>query len=200
MSTKQFLTICFVSINIVLFGSSCAQKISSNGANSSTSANEISCFIFPDSSNLRLRTTISIKDVQISGITIAKLKQDTVTGIFMNEFGIKSFSFQTSEGNCKILSILSKLDRWYIKRLLASDLAFIFMKANVPENRQFIIYNSTKFEYELNNSGKIAWAKRIPLASRSKEKEVTGVLRNSNDTIIFRNSKHNITYTFTPIK
>ena len=104
MSTKRFLTICFVSINIVLFESSCAQKISSNGANSSTSANEISCFIFPDSSNLRLRTTISIKDAQISGITIAKLKQDTVTGMFMNEFGIKSFSFQTSEGNCKILS------------------------------------------------------------------------------------------------
>jgi len=200
MSIKRFLTICFVSTSIILFGLSCAPKISQSASDPSASAHKISCFSFPDTSNLRFRATISINNVQLSGIMISNLKRDTVTAMFINEFGINGFSFKTCGGKLKFLTVMSKLDKWYIKRVLSKDLAFMFMEARVPENGHFFMYNSTKFQYELNSSGTISKAKRIPLTCFSKDKEMNGILENSNDSITFRNLKQNITYTFTPIK
>lgn len=200
MSIKRFLTICFVSISIILFGLSCAPKISQGASAPLASATKISCFSFPDTSNLRLRATISINNVQLSGIMISNLKRDTVTAMFINEFGINGFSFKTCGGKLKFLTVMSNLDKWYIKRVLSKDLAFMFMVAKTPENGHFFIYNSTKFQYELNSSGTISKAKRIPLTCLSKDNGMTGILESFQDTIRFRNLKQNITYTFTPIK
>ena len=49
---------------------------------------------------------------------------DNVVGAVFNEFGVSvvNFSYLPAKKKIKLLSVMDKMDRWYIKRILKRDL------------------------------------------------------------------------------
>ncbi len=74
----------------------------------------------------RFKTTISFEKGQLTGILAVKQHSDTLTAVFLNEFGIKGFTFHIINNKCKIDNMLGPMDKWYIRKTLASDFKFIF--------------------------------------------------------------------------
>ncbi len=140
----------------------------------------VSYFLYPDTSALRLQTTIQFKENSISGITIAKFRNDTIRGVLMNEFGVKAFQFTIVGNDCKISQPISQLNKKYILRTLQQDFAFAFAiqkTGDAPYSVQKI-QNST--ERIVNN-------------------KKTGELICQSDTVIMNNTQRGIRYTFIPI-
>jgi hypothetical protein len=74
----------------------------------------------------------------ISGIFIAKEDAETITGTMVNEFGISAISFVYSikKDKVKLLSVISFLDKWYIKMVLKKDIKFcIHTLYNIPSKQ-----------------------------------------------------------------
>jgi hypothetical protein len=78
---------------------------------------------------IKFRTTINFKKNGLSGILILKKMTDTTSaGSFINEFGLKAFDFSVDQDRTKLGYTFRKLDKWYIRRTLETDLHFIFSK------------------------------------------------------------------------
>ena len=75
------------------------------------------------------KMNISVKDADVSGILIMKCDS---TGVIkcalMNEFGISALNFCISEDRRKVelVNVISFLDKWYIRKVLKSDLEYLF--------------------------------------------------------------------------
>jgi hypothetical protein len=54
-------------------------------------------------------------------------------GSLINEFGIKAFDFNSPQGKCKLKNTISVLDKWYIRKTVESDFAFLLW--NVTEGK-----------------------------------------------------------------
>ena len=67
---------------------------------------------------------IEFPQVSITGIGTLVKQGDNVIGAVFNEFGVSvvSFSYLPAKKKIKLLSVLDKMDRWYIKRILKRDL------------------------------------------------------------------------------
>jgi hypothetical protein len=50
-------------------------------------------------------------------------------GSLINEFGIKAFDFVAPQGTCKLQNTISFLDKWYIRKTVESDFAFLLWDA-----------------------------------------------------------------------
>ena len=75
------------------------------------------------------KMNISVKDADVSGILVMKV--DSVGGIkcaLMNEFGISAlnFSVSTDRKQVELVNVISFLDKWYIRKVLKSDLEYLF--------------------------------------------------------------------------
>lgn len=62
----------------------------------------------------------------LSGILITKVQDDCIIGSLVNEFGVSAidFSFNIANDKLKLISVVSFLNKWYIKKTLSSDLKF----------------------------------------------------------------------------
>ena len=89
--------------------------------------------LFDDGTN-KHRVTITIPKAEITGIMITKFMEDEWRGSMINEFGIKAFDFTVNNNKCSIINTVSFLNKWYIRKTIESDLAFLF--GNVSEYRQ----------------------------------------------------------------
>lgn len=69
---------------------------------------------------------IRIKNTVFTGICLLKKDNEGWRGAVMNEFGAKAFDFTVTSQGCKLLHIIPQLDKWYIRRTMASDLYFLF--------------------------------------------------------------------------
>lgn len=196
MLTNRYPTICFVLINLLVFVSSCASKKAPVEMNADIPTSTYSCFTYPDSTSLRLKTTINYKDIQMSGITIAKMYSDTVMGMFINEFGVTVLGFRTKETQCKLFSVIGQLDNPLIKNELKNDLGFIFLVCKYPSNTFWIDFPNNN----AINLAKFPGLDSNVISQRYYKKELTGDCKRYNDTIVFTNKKQNITYTFVPIE
>ena len=74
----------------------------------------------------RYQVNIQVKDNHISGICMLKRSDDSWRGTVMNEFGVKAFDFIVTPKKCELLNTISFLNKWYIRRTIASDLHFLF--------------------------------------------------------------------------
>jgi hypothetical protein len=74
----------------------------------------------------RYQLFAKINQVEISGIMILKYTEGAWQGSLVNEFGVKAFDLVAPKGKCRLQNILPFLDKWYIRRTIASDLAFLF--------------------------------------------------------------------------
>ena len=63
----------------------------------------------------------------ISGILALSQREDVIIGSLVNEFGISAadFIYYKNKGKLKLLNVVSFLNKWYIKRVLSSDLKYM---------------------------------------------------------------------------
>lgn len=189
MSIKKFPTICFALISLLITHTSCAQKIAQQVISSNNNA-KIS--VIPSTnSSISLRTLISFKNTEVSGITIIKQSNDTTTGVFINEFGLKGFEFVASNGWCKISHLIKQLDKWYIKKIIANDFAFIFTNTYNPNNATTIqkTTNKQQYNYYLNPNFVLLKMERFT------NNKLSGQIELQNDSsFVMTNTKRNIHY------
>jgi hypothetical protein len=79
------------------------------------------------------RTELNFRDNALSAITVLKADSDgTLRGTMMNEFGISALSFTVSADrrHLKLLNVMPKLNKWYIKKVLRADLRHLFSARN----------------------------------------------------------------------
>ncbi|MBN1462442.1 MAG: hypothetical protein JXQ69_04520 [Paludibacteraceae bacterium] len=189
MSIKIYPTIYFALISLLITHSSCAKKIVQQAFPSEKNAK---IAVVPStSSSISLRTLISFKNTEVSGITIIKQSNDTTTGVFINEFGLKGFEFIVSNGACKISHLIKQLDKWYIKETLANDFAFIFTCTYNPNNATTIqkTINKQQYNYYLNPNFVLFKMERFT------NNKLSGQIELQNDSsFVITNTKKNIHY------
>ncbi|MDR0206941.1 MAG: hypothetical protein LBI45_06760 [Bacteroidales bacterium] len=128
------------------------------------------------------RITISTPTANITGIFMVKKIEGKWKGSIINEFGIKVLDFETTAKKCKLLNVLSFIDKWYIKNTFASDIQFI-MEIDNPN----FSFGSKAIKSFTNN---------ILTINYKNKKEFR---RFSNEKIEFINLKYSLIYTFTKI-
>jgi hypothetical protein len=113
----------------VLVMTSCSFRICKN-TQIENIANQRVMSGFPETLNVRkLKTKITYKTTEISGILICKkINDSTLAGGFINEFGIKWFDFTISESRAKLGYLFKSLDKWYLRRTFETDLHFLFSR------------------------------------------------------------------------
>ncbi len=94
----------------------------------------------------------------------------------MNEFGFKAFDFWTTNSRCELQDVQSMLDKWYIRRTIASDLHFL-IECDHPQAP----FAGKIVRYEQNN---------ILVVSHGK-KELTVL---PDGTLRLVNRRHHLTY------
>jgi hypothetical protein len=77
----------------------------------------------------KYRVLIKTGQAEITGILILKYIDDEWRGSLINEFGIKAFDFIAPKGKCKLQNTISFLDKWYIRKTVEGDFAFLFWDA-----------------------------------------------------------------------
>lgn len=62
----------------------------------------------------------------ISGILLVSDDDENITGSMINEFGVSAidFSYSKKKQKVKLLSVVSFLNKWYIKQVLKNDIKF----------------------------------------------------------------------------
>lgn len=62
----------------------------------------------------------------VSGILLTRLADEKITGTMINEFGVTALSFiyRADKDKMELRDVAGFLDKWYIKRVLRSDLSY----------------------------------------------------------------------------
>lgn len=79
---------------------------------------------------------INARGNEITGLCIMNVYTDnTIMGTIINEFGTKIFDFSySSKKKVKIKNVIAPINKWYIRRVLKSDLAFILTNIRQSNN------------------------------------------------------------------
>lgn len=87
-----------------------------------------SVFLFDEDGMARIQLELSARGQEITGLCLMRKTDGVLRGSVVNEFGIKAFDFtyQPSKGKTKLSSVVSFLNKWYIRRTLQRDLSFLF--------------------------------------------------------------------------
>jgi len=94
-------------------------------------------------SHSKYNVQIDFKKAYISGICIMLDEDDMVKASIVNEFGVSAldFTYNKQKKKVKIISVMSKLDHWYIRRVLKADLKNVMVLLPQGINT----YNDEKF-------------------------------------------------------
>ena len=80
----------------------------------------------PQSNGERMRYDVNIEMPKgyISGICVMTYDEDKLKGAVVNEFGVTAMAFTYNErkDKVKLVNVIDMLDKWYIRRVLRSDL------------------------------------------------------------------------------
>ena len=104
---------------------------------------------FPDKDGERAKydVKIDIRKAYISGVCMMMKDEGIVKASIVNEFGLSAvdFTYNPSKDKVKILNVMSKMDKWYIKRVLRKDLRNIMHQLpqgiyTYENKKQHIIY------------------------------------------------------------
>jgi len=131
----------------------------------------------------KYRMAMSRDKVNISGIWIVKLMEDSWRGALINEFGLKLFDFSCNADDCQLINVVKMMDKWYIKKTIAGDIQFL------------LEIDNPKFK-----PGKYAERRiRNDILSISYKKEKM-LLQYTTGEIIMYNRKHKLKYSFKKIE
>lgn len=80
----------------------------------------------PESEGSRAKYRFSMESPKfsLSGACMMMLQNDTIKGCVFNEFGVSAFNFVYARKTerMELTELMSKLDKWYIRKLLAADM------------------------------------------------------------------------------
>lgn len=113
----------------------------------------------------------------ISGVMMVSLKDGVYRGSVFNEFGIKGFDFICSPSKSEVRSVAAFINKWYIRKTIASDLQFLFC-IDTPEFRR-----AAGAEREGGRE----------VAVRSKSGDLV-IVRKENGDVVMENRKRGIKY------
>ena len=95
----------------------------------------------------KFQATIEMQQGYVSGICVILRDGEMLNGSIFNEFGITAidFTYRPSKGKVKLHSVLPMLNKWYIKRVLKSDLKKVMMAleqgdTSYENTRRHILY------------------------------------------------------------
>jgi hypothetical protein len=128
------------------------------------------------------RISISTPKANITGIFIVKQIDGKWRGSIINEFGIKVLDFESSAEKCKLMNVISFIDKGYIKKVIASDIQFI-MEIDNPN-------------YSLHTKTKKYWSKDIWIVNYKNMKELRRI---SNDLVEYENVLRKLKYSLVKI-
>ena len=83
--------------------------------------------------------TIEMPRGSLSGICLIKTDASGSKGSLVNEFGIHALDFTVSTDRRKVrlLHVIDRMNKWYIKRILRRDLRFLFLnKESAQDHRR----------------------------------------------------------------
>ena len=82
--------------------------------------------LYPQNAGERVRSTamIEMSKGYVSGICVIYIDGEDVKASIFNEFGISAidFVYYPKKDKVKLLNVIKMLDKWYIRKLLKSDL------------------------------------------------------------------------------
>ena len=100
-----------------------------------------------DGERAKYDVKIDIREAYISGVCMMMKDEGIVKASIVNEFGLSAvdFTYNPSKDKVKILNVMSKMDKWYIKRVLRKDLRNIMHQLpqgiyTYENKKQHIIY------------------------------------------------------------
>lgn len=128
------------------------------------------------------RILLSTPKTDITGIFIVKRVNGEWRGTMINEFGLKVLDFVSTAKNCKVVNAISFLNKWYIKKVVASDIQFM-MEIDNPA-------------YTLGVQSNRNLAQETLVVRHKNEKELQ---RFSDGTIKYTNHKRKLTYSLKKI-
>lgn len=78
----------------------------------------------PRGETLRYAFELSTQRGGASGVMALRETPDTILGSMVNEFGVSvaDFIYHRKKRKLKLVSVIGFLDRWYVKRVVSSDL------------------------------------------------------------------------------
>lgn len=82
----------------------------------------------PHSGRVEYRFDMTARGASITGIAIVKNVNDSIKGMLVNEFGIKALAFAVSPDRQQVSlsQLMPMIDKWYVRRVLKSDIKFLF--------------------------------------------------------------------------
>ena len=96
---------------------------------------------FPQADGERARYNVQIdfRKVYISGICMMLNDGGAVNCCVFNEFGVPaiSYTYNIATGKVKIVSIIGKMNRWYIKKMIKRDLAQLMSVLQKDEGGEY---------------------------------------------------------------
>ena len=120
--------------------------------------------------------TMQVRGHEITGICMMNKSADhSIMGTVISEFGMKAFDFIYDNGKVQLLNIVAFLDKWYIRKVLKKDLAFILS--------------------QMDECG--MW--NVEGGMRNVEKKPRKILFKPNGEVEVINSRYKIYYSFTPM-
>ncbi len=107
----------------------------------------------PQDTTVTYSVLIEFRNINISGICIIHDERQAVIGSCVNEFGIKMFDFKYDKrkDKFKLFNIVKMMDKWYIKRIVSSDLSVLFRKENTEKHLRKRTINASKDSVVLAN-------------------------------------------------
>ena len=107
--------------------------------------------IFDTETVSEYRTLIKIKQAELSGIIIVKYLNDEWRGTLVNEFGVKAFDFIARKGKSRLQNVIPFLDKWYIRKTIESDFAYLLWEAQNGDVKGKSIIKLSNGEFILKN-------------------------------------------------
>jgi hypothetical protein len=126
---------------------------------------------------------IQVKDKLVSGICLLKKSEDGWRGTLINEFGAKAFDFAVTSRKCELLNTISFMDKWYIRKTVASDLYYLFEIDN-PEAS----FQKKTVRYEQGRTLVVDYGKK------------KSVIRSPDGALTMKNLRYNIIYSLQKIE
>jgi hypothetical protein len=128
------------------------------------------------------RIVLSTSKFSITGIYVAKRLNGQWRGSIINEFGIKVCDVVSNAKKCELINVIPFLNKWYIRKVVASDIQFI-MEIDNPN-------------YKVGVVAERQWEQDILTVNYKKAKQLQ---RLPNGEIKYFNHKHGLTYSFIKI-
>jgi hypothetical protein len=128
------------------------------------------------------RMSFSTPTADITAICIVKYIDGAWKGTIINEFGLKVLDFVSTPEKCTLVNVISFLDKWYIKKVMASGIQFIMEIDNAA--------------YTIVAQSNRSFVQDTLVVTYKKEKEFQ---RFPDGTIQYKNHKRALTYSFKKI-